>query len=67
MGEIFIEATDYPNTQSMEKAMTDMVKKIKLAWLDNRIEIEKSDLNAVNKLHLEKKNTGFLNITMRDG
>ncbi|MCL2218031.1 MAG: DNA primase [Defluviitaleaceae bacterium] len=67
VGEIFIDAPEYPDTSAMEKALNDMVKKIKLAWLDNQIEIQKTDLKAVNKLHFEKKNTLLLNITMRDG
>lgn len=71
VGEVFIDATDYTSIADMERAMTDMVKKIKLAWLDNQIEtqakMQKIDLNAVNKLHFEKKNAATLNITMRDG
>ena len=65
--EILIDSPEYSNISDKERGLTDMVKKIKLVWLNNQIEMQKNDSNAVNKLGFEKKNTATLNITMRDG
>ena len=65
--EIFTVAKDYPNEAAIEKALNDMVKKIKLTWLNSRIEIEKSDLNVVKSLHFQIKNAASLNINIHGG
>ncbi|MCL1862514.1 MAG: DNA primase [Defluviitaleaceae bacterium] len=67
VAEIFAEIKEYTSQSDVEKALSDMAKKIKLTWLNNRIEIEKDDANAVNTLLLQKKNTNTLNITLADG
>jgi len=67
IAEIFAETKEYPSQSAIEKALNDTVKKIKLTWLNNRIEIEKDDANAVNTLLLQKKNANSLNITLTDG
>ncbi|MCL1878507.1 MAG: DNA primase [Defluviitaleaceae bacterium] len=72
IAEIFADTSkessaDAPSKAAVEKALNDCVKKIKLSWIDSRMEIEKNDLNAVNALLFEKKSINLLNITLNDG
>ena len=67
IAEIFADSIQYPTVADVEKALNDMVRKIKLAWLMEQIEMKKTDVNAVNSLHFQIKNAAFLNITMADG
>ncbi|MCL2388578.1 MAG: hypothetical protein FWC89_13685, partial [Defluviitaleaceae bacterium] len=67
IAEIFTNIKEFPTKAAITKALTDMVKKIKLSWLNSRMEIEKSDLNAVKSLHFQIKSVNLLNISMHDG
>ncbi|MCL1884986.1 MAG: DNA primase [Defluviitaleaceae bacterium] len=67
IAEIFATIKEYPSDTAITKALCDMVKKIKLSWLNMRIEIEKDDLNAVNSLLSRIKTTNLLNISLHDG
>ncbi|MCL2225149.1 MAG: DNA primase [Defluviitaleaceae bacterium] len=67
IAEIFAETKEYPTKAAVEKALNDMVKKIKLSWLNSRMENEKSDLNAVKSIHLQIKSINSLNISLHDG
>ncbi|MCL2456593.1 MAG: DNA primase [Defluviitaleaceae bacterium] len=61
------ETKKYASDAALEKALCDMAKKIKLAWLNQRIEAEKNDLNAVNSILSQVKSINALNISLHDG
>jgi DNA primase len=67
IAEIFSDTKEYPDKPAVQKALNDMVKKIKLSWLNSRIETEKNDMNAVKSLHFQVKSINALNITLADG
>jgi len=67
IAEIFTESKEYPTKAAVEKALNDMVKKIKLTWLNSCMENEKNDLNAVKSIHLQIKTINLLNISLHDG
>jgi hypothetical protein len=67
IAEIFADTKEYPSNTAIEKALCDMIKKIKITWLTQRIEAEKNDLNAVKSLQLQVKSINSLNITLHDG
>jgi DNA primase len=67
IAEIFTDTKEYPSKSAIEKALGDMLKKIKLSWLMHCIETEKNDLNAVKTLQLQVKSVNSLNITLHDG
>jgi len=67
IAEIFADSKKYPNKAAVEKALNDMAKKIKLSWINFRIENDKNDLNAVNSLHSQRKSINSLNISLHDG
>jgi hypothetical protein len=67
IAEIFADIKEFPDEPAIEKALTDMTKKIKLSWLNMQMDLEKNDLNAVKSLHFRSKSINSLNISLNDG
>ncbi|MCL2048717.1 MAG: DNA primase [Defluviitaleaceae bacterium] len=67
IAEILADSKEYSTKTALEKALCDMLKKIKLAWLTQRMELERDDLNTVKTLHSQRKSIIELNITLNDG
>jgi DNA primase len=69
IAEIFAEAKEYPSKAAIQKALNDMIKKIKLSCIEPLIAIEreKGNANAVKPLIEQAKNINSLNITLHDG
>ena len=63
--EIF--ATQLPSYENNNEALNDMATKIKRAWLDNQITINKGNQSELKEFVEYKKNLTSLNITMWDG